>query len=131
MPRLSPTWTAANVVFALVFVFSAVVQWNDPDPYVWVVVYGAAAAACVQAIRRRNRVWLPAAVGLVALAWAASFAPGVLGEVEFLEMFGAFEMESVAIEESREMYGLLIVAGWMAVLVVRSRVGGAGGALVP
>ena len=36
-------------------------------------------------------------------------------------MFGAFEMRSVGIEESREMYGLLIIAAWMAGLAVRAR----------
>jgi hypothetical protein len=41
-------------------------------------------------------------------------------------MFGAFEMESAAIEESREMYGLLLVAGWMAVLTLRARRRGQG-----
>jgi hypothetical protein len=40
-------------------------------------------------------------------------------------MFGAFEMRTVGIEESREMYGLLIIAAWMAVLAVRARRGAA------
>jgi hypothetical protein len=42
----------------------------------------------------------------------------VLGNVRFIEMFGAFEMKNIGVEESREMYGLLIVAVWMAVLTV-------------
>jgi hypothetical protein len=35
-------------------------------------------------------------------------------------MFGAFEMQNVGIEESAEMFGLLIIAAWMAVPAVRA-----------
>jgi hypothetical protein len=34
----------------------------------------------------------------------------------FLDMFAEFEMKDIGVEESREMYGLLLVGGWMAVL---------------
>jgi hypothetical protein len=34
-------------------------------------------------------------------------------------MFEAFEMRDLGVEESREMYGLAVVAAWMAVLAVR------------
>ncbi len=36
------------------------------------------------------------------------------------------EMRTVAIEESREMYGLLIIAAWMGVLALRAWRGSAG-----
>lgn len=36
-------------------------------------------------------------------------------------LHGAFEMRNVGVEESREMYGLLISAAWMAVLALRAR----------
>jgi hypothetical protein len=116
----------ANVVGALTFAFAVVVQVNDPDPWVWVSLYGLASAACVLAALGRGHRAFPALVGLIALVWAASIAPRVVGQVAFLDMFGAFEMESAAIEESREMYGLLLVAGWMAVLTLRARRRGQG-----
>jgi hypothetical protein len=59
---------------------------------------------------------VPVAIGLVALGWAATLAPNVLGRVPFLEMFEQFEMKDRGVEESREMYGLLLVTFWMAVL---------------
>lgn len=117
--RRSKAWIAVNGVFALMFGFSVVVQLNDPDPLAWVVVYGLATLACILAAAGRGHRALPALVALVALGWAATLTPRVVGRVEFLSMFGAFEMESVAVEESREMYGLLMVAGWMAVLALR------------
>ena len=54
----------------------------------------------------------------LALMAAALLAPGetLLGNVPFLSMFEEFEMKDVGVEESREMYGLLIIAGWMAIV---------------
>jgi hypothetical protein len=114
-------WTAANVVMLLLFVFSVVVQVNDPDPALWMFVYALAAAACALELARRTRWWLPAVTAALALAWSLTLAPGVVGRVPFLEMFSAWEMRDQGIEESREMYGLLIVAAWMVVLAVRAR----------
>ena len=105
----------------LLFAFGAAVQLNDPDPARWIAVYGLAAVACVLSLLRRLHWTFPALLCLVALAWAATLAPGVVGRVPFGDMFGAFEMKNVGIEESREMYGLLIIAAWMAGLTVRAR----------
>jgi hypothetical protein len=35
-------------------------------------------------------------------------------------MFDAWEMKSLAVEEAREASGLVIVAAWMAVLLIRA-----------
>jgi hypothetical protein len=112
-------WRAANIVMMLVFVASAVLQLNDPDPLAWIAVYAAAAVMCGLELTGRLRAIYPILLGLTALAWAATVAPRVLGKVPFSAMFAEFEMHDLGIEESREMYGLLIVAVWMAVLVAR------------
>jgi len=110
-------------VIAALFVFAALVQYNDPDPLRWMAIYLAAAAACVLALLRRLPRWLPTVVGLAALAWAATLAPQVLGRVGMGEMVEAWEMKDARVEEGREMYGLLVVAGWMAVLALAGRRG--------
>jgi hypothetical protein len=113
-----PVWRVADGLFLLLFAFSVVVQVNDPDPLPWIAIYSAAALACLVSGQLH---WIfPAGVGLVALAWAATLAPGVIGTVPFLAMFEEFEMKNIGVEESREMYGLLLVAGWMAVLAHRA-----------
>jgi len=109
-----------NYVMTAAFLFSVIVQYNDPDPLLWMAIYGAAAAACVLAVLGRNRWPLPAVIGLVALVWALSYAPQVLGKVGFGELFEAFEMKDTRVEVGREMGGLLIVAFWMAALTVVS-----------
>jgi hypothetical protein len=105
----------------LLFTLGAVVQVNDPDPARWIAMYALAAAACLLSPLRRIHWTLPALLGAVALAWALTLAPRVVGRVPFREMFGDFEMRTVGIEESREMYGLLVIAAWMAVLTVRAQ----------
>jgi hypothetical protein len=112
MPRI------LHGVFAALFLFGAVVQYNDPDPLRWMLIYLAAATACVLAAMRRLPVALPAMVALVALVWAVTLAPGVLGAVEPGELVGAWEMKDARIEVGREMYGLLIIAVWMVLTVV-------------
>jgi lysylphosphatidylglycerol synthetase-like protein (DUF2156 family) len=107
----------------LLFTLGAAVQVNDPDPARWIAVYALAAAACLLSLLRRLPWTLPALLCAVAVAWAATLAPRVVGRVPFREMFGAFEMRTVGIEESREMYGLLIIAAWMVVLALRAQRG--------
>ena len=114
-------WRAADVLLLLVFAFGVAVQFNDPDPLAWAAIYGLAALACVLSLLGRLRAWFPAVIAAVAVVWAIYIAPRVLGRVPFLEMFGALEMKDLGVEESREMYGLLLIAAWMIVLFVRRR----------
>lgn len=107
-----------NYVMIAAFLFSVIVQYNDPDPFWWMLIYGLAGAACVLALRRRGGWMFPAAVGGAALAWALTLAPSVLGRVRFGELFEAFEMKDARVEVGREFGGLMIVAVWMAMLVI-------------
>ena len=113
-------WKVGDWVMLLAILFSIVVQFNDPDPFAWIAIYGLAAGASVLGLLGRGHWACPAVVGLVAAVWAARIAPRVLSQVPFLAMFGAFEMENAGIEESREMYGLVFIATWMVVLAVRA-----------
>ncbi|MCG3143114.1 MAG: hypothetical protein HONDAALG_00435 [Gammaproteobacteria bacterium] len=109
-----------NYLMTAAFLFSVVVQYNDPDPARWMLIYGLACAACVLAIRGRLKWIFPAAVGIAALAWAMTLAPDVIGKVAFGELFEAFEMKDERVEVAREFGGLLIVAFWMAALTLHS-----------
>ena len=110
-----------NYVMTVAFLLSVIVQYNDPDPVLWMAIYGSASAACVLAILNRGSWVFPAALGVVALAWALSLTPGVVGKVAFSELFEAWEMKDARVEVAREMGGLLIVAFWMAVLAAYQR----------
>jgi hypothetical protein len=108
----------ANLIAAVMFAASVAVQINDPDPLPWMAIYGGAAIIAALECTRRVRPVFPALLSVTALGWAATLAPRVIGRVPFADMFGAFEMENVGIEESREMYGLLVVGLWMAAVAL-------------
>jgi hypothetical protein len=113
-------WRVADVVFLVLFAMSLLVQYNDPDPYIWMALYGTAGLACALSLAGRLPRWLPLLVALIAILWATTILPRVVGQVPFLDMFAAWEMKDIGIEESREMYGLLLVAAWMLVLAWRA-----------
>lgn len=107
---------------ALLFLFSAAVQYNDPDPARWMAIYLAAAVASGLEVAGRLRWPLAALVAAVAAVWAATLAPGVVGQVDFAHAFRSMGMSGdPREEEAREMTGLLIAAGWCAALAMVSR----------
>jgi hypothetical protein len=117
MPMTAKLWTAANGIMLALFAFSAVLQFNDPDPLAWVLVYGTAAAVCSLEIVRRATVWEPLALAIVALFWAGWIGARV-HNVPISSLFAEWEMKDLRVEEAREMYGLLIIAVWMIGIVV-------------
>lgn len=110
-----------NYLFLALFVFSVIVQYNDPDPWVWMTIYGLAAAACILAFKQPGQWLLSGALLLLTTVWAATIAPRILGRVAVGELFEAWEMKDLRVEEAREFGGLLIVATWMLVLFLRAR----------
>ena len=42
-----------NLIFCLLFVISAVLQYNDPDPYIWIPIYMYGAVLCWLAFRNK------------------------------------------------------------------------------
>jgi hypothetical protein len=107
-----------TAIMGVYFVFAVVMQYNDPDPVQWMAIYGAAALACALALVGRARWWFLVGVAVVAAAWAATLAPGVIGHVAPRDLFAQAGMLAPAVEEAREMLGLIIVAVWMIVLAV-------------
>ncbi len=105
-----------NLIMLALFLFSVIVQYNDPDPIRWMAVYGGAAVACIWWLRGTMPRWLPAVAGLAALIWLGFWIPRVLGQVPLREMFREAGMATMAIEEGREAIGLALITIWMAVL---------------
>jgi len=120
LAAMGRTFAIANGVLAALFLVSALLQFNDPDSLRWFAMYVAAAAACVVAWRVRGGWWAPAAIGLVAVAWAVALSP-ILPDLRFDDLAREMKAANPRIELSRELLGLLIIATWMIVLVVVSR----------
>ena len=107
-----------NYVMILAFLFSVIVQYNDPDPAVWMLIYGAAMIACILFALGKLPSFLPGITMSIALVWAFSLAAQVIGKVGVSELFQAFEMKDERVEVGREFGGLLIIAFWMSVLTI-------------
>jgi hypothetical protein len=112
----------ADAVFALAFLGFAALQWNDPDPALWMALYGAAALVCALVAHRPRPAlrWAAGAVALVAAAWGASLAPA-FARTSWDGFFGHIGMIDLAAEEAREAAGLLIVAIWLGAMVLWRR----------
>jgi uncharacterized membrane protein len=111
-----------DLTMALLFAFAAALQFNDPDPIRWIAMYAAACAVSLAMCFKRSVVpAIPLAVLVIAIVWAALIAFGGPAASEYEHMFDAWEMKSPSVEEAREASGLLIVAVWMGVLLIRTR----------
>jgi hypothetical protein len=110
---------ALNVGTALLFLFAAVVQYNDPDPLRWIAIYGAACLASITAAAGKPfRPAVVAGIAAVALIWSVAIMFQGQGGADYLHMFDAWEMTAINVEQARETVGLLIVAAWMTALAV-------------
>jgi len=104
-------------VFGSLFVLFAVFQYNDPDPELWVPIYGFAAVACLMAYAGLARWWFLAAMAVLYVAATLYQWPPVFEGFLFSEI----GMRSMNIEMAREAGGLAICAAAMLILAVLSR----------
>ncbi len=105
-----------SIVFGLLFVLFAAFQYNDPDPEVWVPIYGLAAIACFMAYAGLGRWWFYVLMAVMYVIAAVYQWPPAFEGFLFSEM----GMRSMNIEMAREAGGLAICAavmGLMALLI--------------
>lgn len=111
-----------DILMTVLFAVAVVVQFNDPDPARWVLIYGVAGAlSLAAAIRRPVPAAVYAVVALAAVAWAIAIVLGGPGLNAYEHMMDSWKMAAQPAEEARESSGLVIVAIWMAALYVRAR----------
>jgi len=115
-----------NVVFMIALILSVAVQYNDPDPLLWMVIYGAGGGCCIFFMLNKLHWALPAFIFTGSVFGAGMLLPEVLnGDVSFVDVFKDITMKSKGVEYGREFGGLLIQGTWMGVLtVVKLRGGG-------
>ncbi len=108
---------AAAVVMFVFFVYATVVQFNDPDPWVWVPLYGLAAVLCVGYLVGRLPVRAAGVYTALVVVYALYLAVRLASRHLF---FDEREMAGI-VEEGREMLGLVIVAAWTGFMTWRTR----------
>ncbi len=102
-----------NLAIAAVFAWCAIVQYNDPDPLAWILVYAAAAGMAGLAAFGRFYPILPGLLAGICLFWMGSLSGGVQ---EFLGLggdprllFQSMSPDRPWVEESREFIGLAVI----------------------
>jgi hypothetical protein len=115
--KLSTKMRIFASLFAFLFLVGAIVQWNDPDPYLWIAAYVVASSLSVAALLG-HVVILPNAVAAIVFGvWFVSIAASLLGAPS--EAFTSFKMQAASHEEPREAVGLVLLSGWSATLAIK------------
>jgi hypothetical protein len=110
-----------NSIFLVLFVVSAVLQYNDPDPTLWILIYLFAALSCYFSIRKINYPLLNLSAIVLLFIYAVFLffdKDGVLTwltEHQAENIAGSMKASTPWIEETREFFGLAII---IAVLLV-------------
>jgi hypothetical protein len=104
-----------NLVFGILFILFAALQYNDPDPYIWIPIYLYSAVLCFLAFRKK---YFPAAYlfGVVIYAGYAIYKffdeNGVwdwITKHHAANIADTMKAEQPWIEETREFFGLVIL----------------------
>jgi len=106
---LARSFSALMTVLALI---SAYLQLNDPDPERWTAIYLACALVTLLGALGRPSRWLSACVGGIALSWALSIVPELVGRWRPGQLTSSMSAEHPEVEYGRECAGLLIVASY-------------------
>lgn len=114
---------ALHLVFAVLFAISAGLQYNDPDPAAWALLYLAAVVLAVGAWRREPWArFLAWGLLLVCVAWMGFLAPGMGAFIQRGDpalLAATMKAGDPVIEEAREFLGLAIVATYALAAALR------------
>jgi Transmembrane family 220, helix len=104
-----------NLVFLVLFIVFAALQYNDPDPYLWIPIYLYGAFICWMGYRgKMNFVALYSglAVYIVYALYLFVAEDGVLSWIidhDAENIAGTMKASNPWIEDSREFFGLVIL----------------------
>ncbi len=101
-----------NIVFAIIFLAFAAVQYNDPDPFLWIGIYGMMTIVCVLAVIGRFYKIFMITLMVGYLVYAAMLLPACITWLQSDDRSLLFDdiakMQFPYIEETREFLGLMI-----------------------
>jgi hypothetical protein len=114
-----------NFLLAVMFLGFAFVQINDPDPVIWILIYGAMAVISVMAIFEFYPKKFLIGLLVLFLLYSVVFIPGVLEwlrqENKAMLFDDLAKMQHPYVEEAREFLGLLICIIVLIVYLIRAR----------
>lgn len=116
-----------NIAFCVIFIVFAALQYNDPDPYLWVPIYLWVAFLCMQAAKNK---FFPKAYIITIIVFSIYAIYKVVDQNGLLDWINEHHAENIAetmkaekpwIEESREFFGLLILIGVLIINLIYAK----------
>lgn len=124
MKKLSTSKKIINLCFALLFLWMAVIQFNDPDPMFWVGIYGFVMILSAYAIFARFNIILILLGLFISLAGSLYLMPSVFEWAlhhGLSDIITRMSPDRPYIEEARESIGLLISSSALVYLYAQAR----------
>ncbi|MBB6093478.1 hypothetical protein HNQ60_002359 [Povalibacter uvarum] len=112
---LKALWILGLVFFA----YAVAMQYNDPDPIVWMSLYGICAAASLAALAGRLSTRWIALASLPHIVYGLMLSPYLLRTST--HAFQTMGMKNDLDELVREAWGAVICVAWMAGLFLYAR----------
>ncbi|NTS39348.1 hypothetical protein HRG84_00395 [Flavisolibacter sp. BT320] len=106
---------ALNIFFVVLFVLSAALQYNDPDPYIWIPLYLYGAFLCYKAAQKVYSKPLYTLGFVVYVAYAVFLFVDKDGVLSWMQDHDAenivqsMKATKPWIEETREFFGLALL----------------------
>jgi len=99
-----------HYVVAALFFLSAVVQWNDPDPIVWIIIYASVSAIVLLYALGKPIYYFSLSGLIICLIGSAIYIPDAIQWAKdgMPNIAGSMKAESQYIEFMREFFGLLV-----------------------
>lgn len=114
-----------NLIFTVVFIASAYLQLNDPDPLLWFIIYLSGAVLCTLSIFHKGNTLLFILALLTYLIYAVIlfFAPDGVWTWLYTHngenITQGMRVSKPWIEKTREFFGLLILAAVTVLNLIR------------
>ena len=113
-----------SIVFGLVFILFAIVQYNDPDPIGWVLIYSLIALLCFLSFFGIYRKWIAYLVLAISVLWMLTLFPSLWQWLKYepaSALIYGMSPDKMYIEESREFLGLLLGASCIFFIIAMNR----------
>ncbi|WP_295128274.1 transmembrane 220 family protein [uncultured Chitinophaga sp.] len=104
-----------NIFFTVIFILFAALQYNDPDPYIWIPIYGYGALMCLLAALGRFYRGAYLSGIFIYLVYASYLFFTKDGVADWATSHDAENIAQTMkatkpwIEDTREFFGLLII----------------------
>lgn len=110
--------------FSLMFFSFAVVQYNDPDPWAWIIIYSVVGVIIGLAAFGKVYASIIYVIGLICVGWMVFLFPGMMQwirEEPADALLYGMSPDKMYIEESREFLGLFMVVAALGLVVWQHR----------